>query len=107
MTDDNAGCLVDQRPKVDTADYRYAMSGIGPLAGQWSDKPHRLIYDLCGEIEWLRSERDRHLVACRLLVAALDGHSEDHDFGEADEKALEAGKTALASFDRAAGEDHP
>lgn len=28
-------------------DYIDAISGEGPLAGDWEDKPHRLIYDLC------------------------------------------------------------
>jgi hypothetical protein len=34
-----------------TGDYRNAPSGIGPLASEWKDKPHRLVYDLCREIE--------------------------------------------------------
>ena len=36
-----------------TTDYRNAPSNSGPLAAQWIDKPHRLIYDLCGEVERL------------------------------------------------------
>ena len=32
-------------------DYRNAPSGIGPLAAEWKDKPHRLIYDLCNLLE--------------------------------------------------------
>jgi hypothetical protein len=39
------------RPEFTTDDYRAALAGEGPLAGQWADKPHRLIYDLCVEIE--------------------------------------------------------
>jgi hypothetical protein len=35
------------RPVVYTADYRNAPAGIGPLAGQWNDKPWRLVYRLC------------------------------------------------------------
>jgi len=31
--------------------YRLAMSGAGPHAYNWSDKPHRLVYDLCRAIE--------------------------------------------------------
>jgi hypothetical protein len=34
-----------------TRDYRNAPSNIGPLAFEWQDKPHRLVYDLCREIE--------------------------------------------------------
>lgn len=36
-----------------TQDYRNAPSGIGPKTGDWEDKPHRLVYDLCREIEQL------------------------------------------------------
>ncbi len=28
-------------------DYRNAPSGVGPLATEWQDKPHRLVYALC------------------------------------------------------------
>lgn len=40
-----------------TDDYRKAVSGdddVFGLGAQWSDKPHRLVYDLCGEVEALR-----------------------------------------------------
>lgn len=36
---------------IDTKDYRDAPSGFGPLAAEWKDKPHRLVYDLCSEAE--------------------------------------------------------
>jgi hypothetical protein len=39
---------------MNTNDYRSAVNGEGPLAATWADKPHRLVYDLCGEIERLR-----------------------------------------------------
>jgi len=32
-------------------DYWNAPSGIGPLADEWADKPHHLLYDLIGKIE--------------------------------------------------------
>ena len=35
-------------------DYRNAPSGIGPLAAEWKDKPHRLLYDLCTVLEQAR-----------------------------------------------------
>jgi hypothetical protein len=38
----------------DTRSYRLAPSGEGEQAHQWKDKPHRLIYDLCTEIERLQ-----------------------------------------------------
>jgi len=31
--------------------YRLALSGEGPLAAEWRDKPHRLVYDLCNALE--------------------------------------------------------
>ena len=37
-----------------TDDYRNAVSGegeYGSLGYEWSDKPHRLVYDLCSEVE--------------------------------------------------------
>ena len=40
-----------------TDDYRNALSGEGEfmsLGYDWSDKPHRLVYDLCGEVDHLR-----------------------------------------------------
>lgn len=36
-------------------EYRLAPSGIGPHAFTWKDKPHRLVYDLCHEIERLQA----------------------------------------------------
>lgn len=35
-------------------DYRNALSGEGPLAAEWKDKPHRLVYDLCEVLEQAR-----------------------------------------------------
>lgn len=38
----------------DTEPYRLAPSDLGEKAAEWSDKPHRLVYDLCREIERLQ-----------------------------------------------------
>lgn len=38
-----------------TFDARMAVIGSGPLAAEWEDKPHRLVYDLCREIERLNA----------------------------------------------------
>jgi len=35
-------------------DYRNAPSEKGPLAAEWADKPHRLLYDLCTVLEQAR-----------------------------------------------------
>ena len=34
-----------------TFEARLAIGGEGPRAYDWSDKPHRLVFDLCREIE--------------------------------------------------------
>ena len=39
-----------------TYECRMAISGEGPRALDWSDKPHRLVYDLSREIERLTAE---------------------------------------------------
>ena len=36
-------------------DYWLAPSGEGPLGYTWDDKPHRLLYDLIGEIAHLNA----------------------------------------------------
>jgi len=36
---------------VNTQDYRDAPYGNGPLAAEWQDKPHRLLFDLCRDID--------------------------------------------------------
>jgi hypothetical protein len=43
---------------LNTHDYRIAPGGDGPHAATWKDKPHRLIYDLCREVERLRGLHD-------------------------------------------------
>ena len=49
-----------------TFEARLAINGEGPRAYDWSDKPHRIVYDLCREIEKNAAERDR-------LRGALEG----------------------------------
>jgi hypothetical protein len=39
-----------------TYDCRMAVSGQGDRAYEWTDKPHRLVFDLCAEIERLVAE---------------------------------------------------
>jgi len=39
-----------------TYDCRMAVSGQGDRAYEWTDKPHRLVFDLCAEIERLEAE---------------------------------------------------
>jgi hypothetical protein len=37
-------------------DYWVAPAGAGDLAYTWTDKPHRLIYDLIAHIIWLENQ---------------------------------------------------
>ena len=46
-----ADCGLPHMPTELTYHLRHAVSGIGPLAYEWLDKPHRLLYDACGEVE--------------------------------------------------------
>lgn len=43
---------IDSQSGFTTKDYRDAISGEGPLAYTWSDKPHRLLFDLINFIEF-------------------------------------------------------
>lgn len=49
----------------------WAAPGSGPLNYQWADKPHRLLYDLIGEVLHLRAELAEHerIVPERIAVA--------------------------------------
>ena len=44
-------CGIPHTPTALTYELRLAVSGEGPRAYDWSDKPHRLLYDACREIE--------------------------------------------------------
>lgn len=39
-----------------TFECRMAVAGHGPRAADWADKPHRIVYDLCAEIERLAAK---------------------------------------------------
>jgi hypothetical protein len=67
-----------------TEDYRNAPSEIGPLAAEWADKPHRLVYDLCQEVERLVAGPD-NTVGWR---AASNGAGARHWFVIHEEKRL-------------------
>lgn len=41
---------------MNTNDYMVAPGGDGPLANDWADKPHHLVYDLCTEIDRLNGK---------------------------------------------------
>lgn len=56
---------------MNTQDYRLAPSHQGPLANQWVDKPHRLIYDLCSEVERLQTKLGDHEILVKRLRGVL------------------------------------
>ena len=70
-----------------TFEARLAISGEGPRAYDWSDKPHRIVYDLCREIEKNAAERDR-------LRGAIETISYYNTVGYTD-MALDAASAAL------------
>lgn len=41
----------------DLLDFHFAVDGSGPLANEWADKPHRLVYRLTGMLSDLRDAR--------------------------------------------------
>ena len=52
-----------------TFEARLAIGGEGPRAYDWSDKPHRIVFDLCREIEKSAAERDRLREALWAILA--------------------------------------
>lgn len=48
--------MMRMRPQTITGHYRNAISGIGILAQEWEEKPHRLVYELCGEVDFLNKK---------------------------------------------------
>ena len=58
-----ASCGLNYPVTLMTYVYRFAISGEGPEAYNWEDKPHRLVYDLCARIEELEFFIERQLGA--------------------------------------------
>lgn len=69
--------MARMREGASTEDYRKAMSGDGDthsLGYEWSDKPHRLVYDLCGEVDYLRAAIAAEREACAAKAREFAGH---------------------------------
>lgn len=49
-------CRIPYLPTQLTYQLRWAVHGNGPRAYDWEDKPHRLVFDACSEIERLTVE---------------------------------------------------
>jgi hypothetical protein len=56
-----------------TLQYRLAVSGEGERASDWQDKPHRLVYDLCREIERIAATGDKPRFWCLRAKAIMEG----------------------------------
>lgn len=79
-------CGIPHLPTPLTYDLRRAISGEGPRAYEWEDKPHRLVFDACREIEAtareveaLRGEVARlrdYIVECDEHAAAVASYGE-------------------------------
>ena len=67
-----------------TYDCRAAIGGNGPLAYTWQDKPHRLVYDLCREIERLEGALRNlieHTLDCEFELDKFHGLGNDAGAG--------------------------
>ena len=60
-------CGIPDLPTPLTYDLRRAISGEGPRASDWEDKPHRLVFDACREIEAKAREADELRAALRQI----------------------------------------
>jgi hypothetical protein len=54
-----------------TYELRLAVSGEGPRAYDWSDKPHRLLWDACGALERAEERLRQAVLAEREACAAF------------------------------------
>jgi hypothetical protein len=82
---------------MNTTDYRAAPSGNGPHYAEWTNKPHRLVYDLCDEVDRLTATVDG-LVALLRMGQELSEAAGDAAFYARDKK-----NRAVADRDRILG----
>ncbi len=62
---------------ADVSVYRLAMSGEGELDATWKDKPHRLVFDLCNEIERLQERAKQSFVDPQFAKAFVEWSGEE------------------------------
>lgn len=80
--------LLITQPGVCLGDYRRAVAGEGDLGVDWTDKPHRLVYDLINEVKALNKELEeakleierhhRDLALVSKLAEAIDDFLQNH-----------------------------
>jgi hypothetical protein len=83
-------------PTQTTYHLRMGASGQGPRAYDWTDKPHRLLYDACAEIE----EQDQTIIALTERIAVFESFAqyafecseEDHIINKAFETLAQSEK---------------
>lgn len=61
----------------DLLDYHHGVSGKGPHAYTWEDKPHRLVYDLTAGVAELRDEITDHERVVGELRAEIESLRKD------------------------------
>ena len=75
---------IPELPTQLTFEARMAISGSGPRAYDWSDKPHRVVYDLCREIEKnaarIKEYEDAYRYALHLAEALRENFPPNPDF---------------------------
>lgn len=63
-----------------TYQLRRAVAGYGTLAYQWADKPHRLVYDACREIEAQADTIEAQTTRIEALEAALRFYARENSW---------------------------
>ena len=100
-------CEIPNIPTQMTYHLRRAVSGGGDYADEWEDKPHRLIYDACREIERLTVTNEALSELLDTVISALDMTKyEIEDVSEASYVSRAADKYFLQMLDILNSEDN-
>lgn len=100
-------CEIPDMPTQMTYHLRRAISGEGDYADDWEDKPHRLVYDACREIERLTTTNEALSELLDTVISALDMTKyEIEDVSEASYVSRAADKYFLQMLDILNSEDN-
>ena len=100
-------CEIPNIPTQMTYHLRRAISGGGDYADDWADKPHRLVYDACREIERLTTTNEALSELLDTVISALDMTKyEIEDVSEASYVSRAADKYFLQMLDILNSEDN-